>query len=207
MKLAKVKPVAVALLLFACNNQPETNDKKDISAVRQQEKDDMIIRGQYLVTIGGCADCHSPKKFTQLGPVEDSTRTLSGHPANAQLPPTLPASHKPGAWAQMAQDGTAFAGPWGISYTANLTPDSATGIGAWSEEVFIKTLRTGRHLGHPDGRPILPPMPWPLIGKMTDDDLKAVYAYLRSLPPIKNKVPEPKTPAELNGIVATSAKK
>ena len=63
----------------------------------------------------------------------------------------------------------------------------------FSEEQFVQTLRTGRHQGQ--GRQILPPMPWPLIGQMTDDDLKAIYAYLKQIPPVRNRVPDPIPPA------------
>jgi hypothetical protein len=94
----------------------------------------------------------------------------------------------------MAPDITAFVGPWGVSYAANLTPDSATGIGAWTEAQFISTMRTGKHLGN--GRPILPPMPWDEIRKKTDDDLKAMFAYLKSLPAVNNRVPGPVTPPD-----------
>ena len=88
---------------------------------------------------------------------------------------------------------TAFAGPWGTSFTANLTPDPETGLGRWTEKTFIDTMRTGRHLGH--GRPILPPMPVNWIGQATDEDLKAIFAYLRTIPPVKNRVPQPIEPA------------
>ena len=89
---------------------------------------------------------------------------------------------------------TAFAGPWGTSFTANLTPDDETGLGKWTAETFIATLRTGRHEGK--GRPLLPPMPWPMIRTLTDEDLRAVFAYLQSLPPIRNRVPAPVDPDE-----------
>ena len=95
----------------------------------------------------------------------------------------------------MTATNTAWSGPWGVSFAANLTPDPETGI--WremTEEQFIQALRTGRHLGQ--GRPILPPMPWPLYGKKTDEDLKAIYAYLQTIPPIRNKVPDPLPPAQ-----------
>ena len=88
---------------------------------------------------------------------------------------------------------TAWSGPWGTSYTANLTPDRATGLGAWTADEFVAALRTGRHQGR--GRQILPPMPWPFISQLTDDDLRAMFAYLMSLPRIANKVPEPLPPA------------
>lgn len=189
--------LALAALL-ACNNKPDTTDTgdEDISTVRRLEGEELARRGEYLVTIASCGDCHSPKIMTPQGPVEDSTKRLSGHPANQVLPPVHAEALRPGQWALISPDLTAFVGPWGISYTANLTPDSATGLGAWSEDVFIKTLRTGKHLGQETGRAILPPMPWYFIRQMTDEDLRAVYAYLRSLPPVNNRVPAPVPPDE-----------
>jgi hypothetical protein len=136
-----------------------------------------------------------------MGPVPDSTKLLSGHPGNAQLPPVNAASLQPGNWMSMAPDITAFVGPWGISYAANLTPDSTTGIGAWSEETFVNTIRSGKHLGN--GRDILPPMPWQFVSKLTDDDLKSVFAYLKSLPAINNKVPAPVTPPDAMKMAGT----
>jgi len=146
-----------------------------------------VERGKYLVnTVGGCNDCHTPWKMGPQGPEPDMTRMLSGHPAEMPMPPA-PKLSMP--W--MAAAGatmTAWAGPWGVSYTANLTPDS-TGLGTWDETVFMLAIRNGKHIGN--GRPILPPMPWQNFAKMTDDDLKAIFAYLKTIPPIKNKVPEP----------------
>ncbi|MFN2458473.1 MAG: cytochrome c [Chitinophagaceae bacterium] len=188
---------AFAVLIIACNSNDSSSkgDKKeDISAIRNRENDDLIGRGEYLAMVGGCHDCHSPKNFNPHGFTVDSSRLLSGHPANSQLPKVHTTSLQPGNWILMAPDLTAFVGPWGISYAANLTPDSATGIGSWTEEIFVRTLRTGKHLGQETGRPIFPPMPWEIIGKMTDEDLSAIYAYLRSLPPINNRIPDPTPP-------------
>jgi mono/diheme cytochrome c family protein len=152
-----------------------------------------VERGKYLVTIGGCNDCHSPKKFTEQGPEIDSTRLLSGHPAGEPIPPIPEGALGPGKWGALANNHlTARAGPWGVSFTRNLTPDTATGLGSWTEEIFIKAIRTGKDMG--EGRDILPPMPWPMYKQMTDDDLKAVFAYLRSLKPIENAVPDPISP-------------
>lgn len=193
-KLIPVLAVAT-LAITACNNSSSTDEKKeDISTTRRLEGEALVKRGNYLVTVASCNDCHSPKNMTPMGPMADSTKLLSGHPANMPLPPIDPNALKPGGWVNMGPDVTSFVGPWGISYAANLTPDSATGIGAWTEEVFIKTLRTGKHLGMENGRPILPPMPWYYVGQMTDQDLSAVYAYLKSLPAISNRVPAPVPP-------------
>lgn len=185
-----------ATMLISCNNNAsETTSDTEISATRQKEADELIARGQYLVTIGACHDCHSPKIFNEQGMILDSTKLLSGHPSTSKLPPVSATAYQPGQWVNMAPDITAFVGPWGTSYAANLTPDSATGIGAWTEENFKNALRTGKHMGQPNGRPIMPPMPWPFISKMTDEDLSAVYSYLRSLPSVNNRVPDPAPPS------------
>jgi hypothetical protein len=193
----RITGCTIGLFIFwACsNNQPKT-EEPDITQVRDMEQGDLLDRGRYLVTAGHCYDCHTPKKMTPNGPVDDSSRTLSGHPANEPLPPIDAKALKPGYWMMFSPGLTAIVGPWGISYTANLTPDSATGIGAWSEEVFIKTLRTGKHLGQENGRQILPPMPWYNLAKLKEEDLKSIYTYLRSLPPISNRVPAPVSPVD-----------
>jgi mono/diheme cytochrome c family protein len=158
---------------------------------------DRVARGKYLAIVAGCRDCHSPKK-TQNGqplivnglPVEDESRVLSGSPGADKLPPPPAGS---GPWIAAATwDLTAWSGPWGISYAINLTPDQNTGIGSWSEDTFVKALRTGKHMGV--SRPILPPMPWQDLREMTDEDLKSLYAYLRSIPPITNRIPDPVPP-------------
>ena len=93
----------------------------------------------------------------------------------------------------MTPSSTGWSGPWGVSFSANLTSDPETGVlRDFTEQQFIQTIRTGRHQGQ--GRPILPPMPWPAYSNMTDEDLKAVFAYLRQVAPVKNKVPDPLPP-------------
>lgn len=193
--LCAVSICVFSFYLFSCNDSKTAKEESTSGTEsKTMSKEEMIKRGDYMVTTGSCNDCHSPKVFTAQGPVPDSTKLLSGHQAGSPLPPINAKSLQPGNWMLMAADITAFVGPWGISYTANLTPDSATGIGAWSEATFINTIRSGKHLGN--GRDILPPMPWQFISKMTDDDLKSVYAYLMSLPAISNRVPGPVPPPE-----------
>jgi len=150
-------------------------------------KSEKVSRGKYLVSYGGCNDCHTPLRMTEKGPVPDFTRLLSGHPEEAKLPPPPKAENSP--WFAATAGMTAWAGPWGISYAANLTPDRNTGLGIWTEEMFLKAMRTGKHMSA--GRDILPPMPWQNLATLNEDDLKAIYSYLRSIPPIKNRVPEP----------------
>ena len=156
---------------------------------------DKLARGQYLVTVAACNDCHTPWKMGANGPEPDMSRMLSGHPESL----ALPSAPKPqGPWVvSAAATNTAWSGPWGVSYTANLTPDKATGLGKWTQRNFTETIRTGRHMGR--GRPILPPMPIPMYKHFTDEDLEAIFAYLQSIPAIRNRVPEPKAPGSEQG--------
>jgi mono/diheme cytochrome c family protein len=151
-----------------------------------------VARGKYLVNTSGCHDCHTPFKLGPNGPEPDMSRALSGHPEALQMPPA-PVLPMPWVMTSSATN-TAHAGPWGVSFSANLTPDADTGLGQWTLKDFMSTIRTGRHMGR--GRPVLPPMPIPVYNNFTDADLEAVYAYLRTVPPIKNRVPEPLPPAQ-----------
>jgi mono/diheme cytochrome c family protein len=154
-----------------------------------------VERGAYLVNQGHCNDCHTPKIFTAEGPVLDTTRLLSGAPADIAVPAIPPGAIGPTAWGALASnDFTAWAGPWGVSFASNITPDT-TGLLGWTPEVFIASMRTGKHAGV--GRQILPPMPWELTGRLTDEDLHALLAYLQSLPPVENRVPAPIPPTEM----------
>ena len=149
-----------------------------------------IKLGEHLVMTSGCHDCHTPFKPGPNGAEPDMSRALSGHPESMQLPPAPPPS---GPWlVSVAATNTAWAGPWGTSFTANLTPDKETGLGSWTEDTFVRTIRTGRHLGQ--GRPILPPMPIPVYQNFSDEELKSIFAYLQSLPATKNRVPAPLPP-------------
>jgi hypothetical protein len=183
--------IACAMLFSQCNSNP-SSPATNADSTNAMSHDDMLKRGEYLVTFGGCDDCHSPKVFNDKGePEVDLTKRLSGHPADGILPKEFnPAMVSPGKVFMCSQDLTAWYGPWGTSFARNLTPDSATGIGAWSSETFIKIIRSGKHMGAEAGRPIMPPMPWYAIAKLTDDDLKAVHSYLMSLKPVSNNVPE-----------------
>ena len=152
---------------------------------------DKLARGKYLVTTSGCNDCHTPWKMGPKGPEPDMSRMLSGHPEDMALPP---APQPQGPWiVSAAATNTAWSGPWGVSFTANLTPDAETGLGKWTQRNFSETIRTGRHMGR--GRQILPPMPIPMYKNFTDADLEAIFSYLQSIPAVKNRVPEPLPPA------------
>jgi hypothetical protein len=146
-----------------------------------------LERGKYLVTVQDCNGCHTPFKNGE----PDMTRMLSGHPQDVKVTgrPTM----APGFSTAINDSNTAWAGPWGVSFTTNLTPDRVTGIGSWNEETFINAIRQGKKSGV--GRPLLPPMPWQMYGQLTDDDLKSILLYLKSIPAISNRVPTAIVPA------------
>lgn len=195
--------IAMALLcivaFIACNSNNETSKDvtppKDVAATTPG-KEDLVTRGQYLVKITGCNDCHSPKKPGPNGPELIPELLLSGHAQNSPAPKGDKALSAQG-FSIFAPDLTAAAGPWGISFSANLTPDSTTGIGSWTEDQFKTAITQGKFKGQPSGRQLLPPMPWLNYSKMADEDIKAIFAYLKSIKPVKNIVPEPVTPDKI----------
>jgi cytochrome c553 len=163
------------------------------AAARSAPGSARIERGAHLVRTMGCNDCHTPWKVGPRGPEPDMTRALTGHPADVVMPPAPVLPPGPWAWVAAATN-TAFAGPWGVSFAANLTPDPDTGLGKWSEGTFIQTMKTGRHEGK--GRALLPPMPYWMIASLNDEDIRSLFAYLQSLPPVRNRVPQPIDPPE-----------
>jgi len=182
---------ALGLVQCQSNDQNKTSEsntpKNNYGGFDSQEQ-----WGEHLVSASGCNDCHSPKKMTPQGPVVDSTLLLSGHPA--QMPdPDVDRKQLESKGVAATQDLTAWVGPWGISYSANLTSDSS-GIGAWNEGQFIYAIREGKYKGLQNSRPLLPPMPWQSFRNFSDDELKAMFAYLKTTKPIKNVVPAPKPP-------------
>jgi hypothetical protein len=164
----------------------------------------LVERGKHLVTTTGCHDCHTPMKLGPNGAEPDFSRELSGHPTELVMPPAP--SLPNGPWlVTVSATNTAWAGPWGVSFTRNLTPDKETGLGTWTKQQFIDTIRNGRHMGV--GRPLLPPMPFPMYKHMTDDELGAVFAYLQSIPAIENRVPEPIAPQQAQAAPAQEQSK
>lgn len=172
------------------------------SAAADSTLNERVQRGRYLVTAIGCNDCHTPLKMTERGPEPDMTRMLSGHPSSLKMTSPPKMADGPWAWAG-AVTNTAFAGPWGITFAANLTPDQNSGLGIWTEDMFVRALRTGRHMG--TSRPINPPMPWTAFKNMTDEDLKSIYAYLRTIPPVSNHVPDYLEPQEVQTVLTKTA--
>lgn len=184
--------VALSLAVGACAESPAASEGETAAVEATAPAVDLVARGRYLVDASGCDDCHTPKIMGEMGPEPDMTRRLSGHPTGAVAElPVLPEGWLAATDANM----TAWAGPWGISYAANLTPDEMTGLKIWTEEMFLAAIREGKHMG--TSRPILPPMPWQVIRNFNDEDLKAMFAFLQSLPAIENEVPLPTPPAAM----------
>lgn len=184
--------IAIAIVSIISCNQPPA---QIVAAEQRISNDSLVKRGLYLVTFGGCNHCHTPKKFGPMGPEEDTAMLLAGHPSSMPLGPVDTAVLK--NWVLFNGITTAYVGPWGASFAANLTSDS-TGIGNWTEEQFEKALRHGKSKGLDNNRMLLPPMPWAGFSKLNDDDVKAIFVYLKSTKPVKNVVPAPIPPNMLN---------
>lgn len=161
MSLAVAAILAATTHTLLASAQSAKAAKKPAGARQKQ-----IERGEYLTTIAGCNDCHTPG--TLYG-APDFERRLAGSDVGWQ-------------------------GPWGVSYARNLTPHLETGIGRWSEDQIYTALRTGVH--PLDGHVLLPPMPWPNTAVMTEEDLRAIVAFLKSLPAVDHRVPANRAPGD-----------
>lgn len=188
--------MVTGLVCAACQSGTgSTTDEAKTPAPSMQASapQSFVERGRYLTNFGGCNDCHTPLKMGSNGPEPDMTLEWSGHPEALKMPPPPKLPAGPWNWIG-AGTNTAFAGPWGVSFSANLTPDSDTGLGIWTDDLFLKAIRSGKHFG--TSRPIMPPMPWVFYAQMSDEDLKAIFAYLRTVKPVKNHVPDYIPPTE-----------
>ena len=196
-----------ATTLIACSSSPrEPHVAAQPSAsepASAPSHDELITRGRQLVTMGSCNDCHTPMSFDpKLGmPVPDMTRMLSGHPVGAPEPAAQPGA---GDQAVIGATFTSFRLPFGVVYAANLTPHAETGLGRWTADDFVQTMRTGHERG--TGRALLPPMPWQNLAQQSDQDLHAIFAYLQSIPAIDNAVKPAAVPAEVVASIAQSYK-
>ncbi|MDE0021593.1 MAG: c-type cytochrome [Candidatus Poribacteria bacterium] len=160
-----------------------------LAHLKAQDSSKQIARGKYLAeSVAACGHCHTPRERAE----PDMTRHLSGHPASAPAPKSAAVDLiiNEGVFISISPTMTAFSGPWGVSFATNLTPDKETGLGAWTEEQFIRAMRSGKHKGDPEGRAILPPMPWKHYQSMSQQDMKDMWAYFQSLKPIRNAVPK-----------------
>lgn len=179
--LSALSVATAAIIMASCDDVKLKTEKGGIS------KDSLIKRGEYLVTIAGCDDCHTPKKMGPNGPEPDMDRRLSGY--NASVPfPSVDTNLIKSGWALSNMELTGWAGPWGASFTANITSDE-TGIGNWTEDQFKKAFQQGKWKGMDGNRPLMPPMPWQNYSKMNEDDVRAIFAYLKTTKPVKNVEP------------------
>ena len=181
----------MATCIVSCNN----SDTKKEATQGVISNDSLIKRGAYLVAISGCDDCHTPKKMGAMGPEPDMELRLSGYRSDVPLPPVDTNVIKKG-WVLGNAELTGWAGPWGASFAANITSDE-TGIGSWTEEQFKKALTQGKWKGMDSNRTLLPPMPWQGFSNLTDEDVKAIFAFLKSTKPVKNIEPPIKSFADL----------
>jgi hypothetical protein len=183
----------IAVIIVACNSESAKEESAD--EVKEASPpitfggfETQLKWGEHLVILGGCNDCHTPKKMGPNGPEDDMSLMLSGHPAQMP-PPEFDQKEAAKKGLVVTQTFTAWTGPWGTTYAVNLTSD-ATGIGGWKEEQFVKALHELKWMGLENTRPLMPPMSLMPATKMSEDELKAIFAYLKSTPPIQNIAPE-----------------
>lgn len=181
-----------SFILFHSCTENTAKQNEDTPEIEKLTKTEVLKRGQHLVTIMGCNDCHSPKKMGPQGPEIITELMLSGFPADRPVAKFDSKLTKEG-FAILYPDMTAAAGPWGVSFASNLTPDE-TGIGNWTEEQFKKALTEGKSKGLDGSRLLLPPMPWMNYTTLTDEEIHAIFSYLESITPVKNLVPNPIAP-------------
>ena len=186
---------AICLVLgtASCSNNQKSDSSKSTNQTVSQE--DIIKRGEYLVTIMGCNDCHSPKQMGPNGPEIIPELLMSGFQSDNPIVKFTDPMIKDG-FGMFYPDLTAAAGPWGVSFAANLTPDPS-GIGTWTEEQFKRALKEGKFKGIEGSRMLLPPMPWYNYTELKDEDASAIFAYLKSLKPVRNVVPQPIPPDQM----------
>lgn len=194
---------AILLLMISCKNDREQYDdipeqKEQVAENKEPTKAELVDRGEYLVNIMGCRDCHSPKRMGERGPEYVEELAFSGFQAGNELPPISTDALEKG-WMLMFPDLTAAVGPWGVSFAANLTSHE-TGIGTWNFDQFKRALTEGKLKGLPNGRTLLPPMPWENLKNMTDEDLRAMYEYFQSTAPVENNVPAPISPEKFSSM-------
>lgn len=180
----------IATVVISCNS---SNTKTGVAVT--VSNDSLVKRGGYLVTIMGCDDCHSPKKMGPGGPEIIAELRLSGYPADRPVA-KIDTNVLRNGWVLLGADLTSAVGPWGMSFAANITSDE-TGIGKWSEANFRKSITEGKWKGLDNSRMLLPPMPWFNLRNIQEEDLKAIFAFLKSTKPVKNVVPAAKQLAQL----------
>ncbi len=165
--MATVLAATAAMLLTCASRAAALNDTRrtggsvSLSTATVLADNSQVQRGHYLVSIGGCTDCHTPGHFFGR---DDANRFLGGSDVGLSLP-----------------DGTTVVG-------RNLTPDPETGLGRWSVEQVVTAIRWGVR---PDGRALSTVMPWVNYSNLSNDDATAIAVYLKSLPAVRHAIPGP----------------
>jgi hypothetical protein len=184
--------IAIVIAAVSCLPGATGKEKEEAPVITA---DSLVKRGSYLVTTMLCDDCHSPKRMGPQGPELIPERRLSGFIQTNKIPTVNTAEIRKG-WVMFNEDLTAAVGPWGVSFAANLTSD-ASGIGNWSFDQFKTAIRDGKAKGLNANRSLLPPMPWTNIRNANDEDLKAIFTFLKSTKPVRNIIPAPRSPEDL----------
>lgn len=179
--------ILVVVLTGCSNNKKGENQEAQQPQTSTMTAEQMVQRGEYIVNLGGCHDCHSPKDIGPKGFEMIKARMLSGYPSDKPIMQGDPEVLKQG-WVLFVPDLTSASGPWGVSFSANITSDQ-TGIGNWTEENFMRALKEGKFKGLANSRELLPPMPWQNFANVTDEDIRALFLYLKSTPAVNNVVP------------------
>ncbi len=182
---------SVTLIVVSCDNGKTAS----AATAETMSNDALVKRGDYLVNSIGCDDCHSPKKMGAHGPEIIPELRFSGYPADRPVGKVDTGSIMKG-WSMFGPDFTNTAGMWGMSFAGNISSDE-TGIGNWTEEQFMTALRKGKYKGLEGSRDLLPPMPWFVYKNMSDEDIRSIFAYLKTTKPVRNIVPAPKPLSEL----------
>lgn len=184
----------LAQFFYSCSGSSQKQNE-NITAADSIKQEDAVKQGEHLVTIMGCNDCHSPKKMGANGPEIIPELMLSGYPSDR---PVVKFESKliSQGFPMLYPDLTAAAGPWGVSFAGNLTPDD-TGIGNWTEDQFKKAITEGKYKGLDNSRPLLPPMPWINYRNLTAEEIHLIFTYLKSIKPVKNIVPDAIPPVKM----------
>ncbi len=193
LKIAAFAMLALAAAAAGCNKTAPGESSAPVQAYTAASfTADQVTRGAELVNEWKCNFCHTPELRGPDGkPMPNPERLLSGHPQDEPVPDVSDMVINSDAYMEFLDnlDNTVWASNDSLVFSANLTPDPATGIGAWSPEQFLATIRQGQHMGL--GKRLLYPMPWQELAQLPDSDLISIYAYLRTIDPVENKVPPP----------------
>ena len=192
--MKKILIAAGFLSIVACNTKTETYTPVEDPALALEHS---RKRGEYLVGLMDCHACHSPKIMTPEGPVPDPNRLLGGFDSSMPLAELTPEEAQTARkWVLFSHEMTATVGPWGTSFAGNIS-SSETGLGNWSYEQFKKAITEGKYKGLDNTRPLLPPMPWQTYRNLKEEDIRAIYDYLKSTKPVENVVPGPRLAAKV----------